>query len=306
MDNTSLYIIGNGFDLHHGMKTQFSDFQDHLEGNNRDLLDALETYLLHDELWSDFEEALATLDIDTILENASDFLVPYSAEEWSDAYHHNFQYEIDQIVGLLSYKLKEAFTTWVKQVVIPTRYQVSHKILPLNKEALFLNFNYTPTLETLYDIPVSNIVYIHGSIVQDDNDLILGHARNPDTNPPVIEVSNPEDEDPRVLEGNGLIDQYFSQTFKPTGKIIKENESFFDHLVEIQKVHIYGHSLREVDKPYFEAIVKHIDLDKVEWTVSYRSEKKRLEFHDTLISLGVKASSIQFVNLDILSKGTAA
>ena len=39
---------------------------------------------------------------------------------------------------------------------------------------MFLNFNYTDTLEKVYGIPASNILYIHGNALRGNN-LILGH-----------------------------------------------------------------------------------------------------------------------------------
>jgi hypothetical protein len=303
MHNKSLCIIGNGFDLHHGMKTSYWDFRDYLETTNKELLDVIETYLVSDELWSDFEEALATLDINTMLDYASGFLVSYSAEDWSDSYHHDYQYEIDQIVGSLSHRLKEAFTAWIKEVKVPIKSQVADKILPLEKDALYLSFNYTPTLEKLYSVPIAKTTFIHGSITNGDNNLVLGHAWNPKDNSPMINEKYPEDMDTRVLEGNELINKYFSETYKPTDKIITDNKSFFESLDSIQDIYIFGHSLSTVDIPYFKAIIDHIDIEKVRWIASYRSEKKRLKLESNMKDLGIHSSNIQFVKLDSLSRG---
>ncbi len=297
MDNISLYIIGNGFDRHHDIKSNYANFKDYLKSTDKALLDVVETYLLHDNLWSEFEVALATLDIDTVLENTSGFLMSYSAEDWSDAYHHDYQYEIDQIVGSLSHKLKEAFTAWIKGVKIPTKSQVSDKILPLEKDALYLSFNYTPTLEKLYSVPIAKTTFIHGSITNGDNNLVLGHAWNPKDNSPMINEKYPEDMDTRVLEGNDLINEYFSETYKPTDKIITDNKSFFESLDSIQDIYIFGHSLSTVDIPYFKAIIDHIDLEKAKWTISYFHNDDLFELRQTIKDLGIDLSMVQLLKL---------
>ncbi|MCB8999333.1 MAG: hypothetical protein H6540_04595 [Bacteroidales bacterium] len=51
-----LYIIGNGFDIHHGIKSKYSDFKDYVEKNDKVLFDSLEKYFNQDELWSDLKK----------------------------------------------------------------------------------------------------------------------------------------------------------------------------------------------------------------------------------------------------------
>lgn len=59
-----LYIIGNGFDLIHGMKTSYSDFKDWLLSVGYiEILEELQSiYKIQENdeflLWSDFEKAL--------------------------------------------------------------------------------------------------------------------------------------------------------------------------------------------------------------------------------------------------------
>ena len=50
-----LYIIGNGFDLHHGINSSYKDFQEWMYENNPDVIEkADEIYgICDDEWWSD-------------------------------------------------------------------------------------------------------------------------------------------------------------------------------------------------------------------------------------------------------------
>lgn len=51
----------------------------------------------------------------------------------------------------------------------------SKKIELKTDDAAFLTFNYTPTLETLYNIDENIIFHIHGKAGTDD-ELVLGHG----------------------------------------------------------------------------------------------------------------------------------
>ena len=52
-----LYIIGNGFDLHHEINSSYKDFHEWMYENNPDVIEkADEIYgICDDEWWSDFE-----------------------------------------------------------------------------------------------------------------------------------------------------------------------------------------------------------------------------------------------------------
>ena len=57
-DGHALYIIGNGFDLMHGVKSSYYAFRDSL-GKQNSLRNILENYLTPEDIWADFENALA-------------------------------------------------------------------------------------------------------------------------------------------------------------------------------------------------------------------------------------------------------
>lgn len=119
----NLYIIGNGFDLYHEIHSKYSDFKQYLFLNDRIIHDLVEEFIPIEKEWSDLEAALAQIDVNSIVDNASQFLVSYGADDWSDAYHHDYQYEIDKIIKGLSIELKSRFTAWVKQLKIPPHSQ---------------------------------------------------------------------------------------------------------------------------------------------------------------------------------------
>lgn len=57
-----LYVIGNGFDLMHGVKSSYYDFGKTIGRRSR-LRFYLENYLKADDLWADFEGALAKINV---------------------------------------------------------------------------------------------------------------------------------------------------------------------------------------------------------------------------------------------------
>ena len=58
----NLIILGNGFDLAHGLQTKYSDFRDYIWNNNREFYKQLTKYIFEDDLWNDFENALGSFD----------------------------------------------------------------------------------------------------------------------------------------------------------------------------------------------------------------------------------------------------
>lgn len=266
--NEKLYIIGNGFDLHHGMPTTYKDFGRYLKEVDQETYKFVCDYLaggdLDDLFWYQFEEALGWFDRDTLEDRASDFLMPYGSDDWSDAYHHNYQYEIEQVANALSVTLRGHFSDWVASIQNPKTCNLS-----IDQKALYLTFNYTTVLEHLYGIPGANILHIHGAVGDSSEDIILGHARdfqNISTHgaPNAIEVA-----DTRIYEGNQIIEEYFQKTAKPTAKIIASNEAFWSRLYSVKRVSVLGHSLEIVDLPYLKHINDIIGSNCPKWAFSY-------------------------------------
>ncbi len=291
MSDKRLYIIGNGFDIFHGVKSKYSDFKDYVENNDNDLFEALEEYFNTDELWSDFEETLAYIDTDKIVDDASDFLVSYGADDWSDAYHHDYQYEVQRAIDVVTVALKEHFTKWILSLDIPDTVK-----LKLPASSLYLTFNYTDTLERTYKISPAQIIYIHNKAINETSTLILGHSRQPTPDNSFDKEADWEDQDVRVAEGNRILDKYFEETYKNTDTIIKEKKSFFGKLSNIEEVFVLGHSISPVDIKYFQTVFNTVSKNST-WTVSYYSDDQKEKFTETLTSIGVSADKINLVKL---------
>lgn len=287
--NKRLYIIGNGFDIHHGLKSSYWHFRSFVELHDKTLFENLEKYFNPDDLWSDFESTLEHLDTEKIVDEASNYLNSYGDPNWKDSMHHDYQYEIDTRIKILTTQLKQRFTEWVLQLSPPQVDEI--KFLGLNTNSFFLTFNYTLTLEKLYGIKSSNILHIHNKIEDINSNLILGHSREPNESNS-FNKDHDEDDDVRVIEGNKLLDAYFEFTYKTTTKLIHDNITFFKNLEGIEEIYVLGHSMAEVDSPYFQKIIEIINIDKVLWKVSYHFDFEAKKHHSFLTKLGILDKNI--------------
>ena len=166
-----LYIIGNGFDIHHGLDTRYQSFANYLAKNNSEVYDLLLNYYglpditnpeLTDEeyaLWSRFEQALSDLDYLSVLDDNSDLIASPGAEDFRDRDWHSYQIEMELIIKDLTTTLINDFNTFILEVEyesIP-----DDTLIKLEENSHFLNFNYTETLQENYGIPEGRITYIH-------------------------------------------------------------------------------------------------------------------------------------------------
>lgn len=289
----TLYVIGNGFDLYHEMKTSYSDFCRFVKRADSNVFYRIERYLPLFENWSNLEEALGSIDLDQIIDDASQVLMSYGAENWSDSGHHDYQYEIQQSVIAVSSQLVDHLQKWISQVPEPDISHLNESSFSFDSEAKFLNFNYTQTLQNSYRINTDRVLHIHGDV----SFPILGHAWSPEDITPEWLSYSDEDMDTRVIEGNEILKPIFQETFKPTAEIIQENLLWFQSLKSIESIYVFGHSLSEVDSAYFHEIFRQVSSQKTIWNISYYHASELGSHKKFIKSLGVSASLVKYNQL---------
>lgn len=309
-----LYIIGNGFDRAHDLKTSYWDFRTYLKRYAEDFLIELEkSYgywpydpdeyhvpkekqrsalrehddVLYDELWKTFEEQLGHPDeteIDSVCDSAIGSLQnlesgPVQIEDTLNAY---FREQFQFIQELQGYLLK-----WVKQIRLNKAIVKKNELLN-NSTDLFLTFNYTPTLERVYKIDPSNICHIHGrkppycSVAP-----IIGHG-----NKQAIEQRRKWQHECEELfdedrsSKNKAIADFYQRTFKDTGKALLMNLSFFNRINDVDSIEVIGHSLGDVDMPYFKDILERVGSD-TPWIVYYYDKDKKTDMENMIRTIGV-------------------
>jgi hypothetical protein len=271
MDSSeTLYIIGNGFDLYHGLSTQYSDFSKYLHNYDKELLYMLESFIDSPELWSDFEYNLAKLHIESIIEHIEDLLPDIDSERDGDKYF--CPDEAHRIIDMLTIGLRCKIRDWVlfaSQFCVPPRFNLS-------KNGKFLSFNYTQTLENLYGI--NDVFHIHGvaeksrfdPFKEDSKDIIFGHNVQHGKSMKKSKLSDKNDFNQiyAIEESYSEISQYWQKSFKDSKTIINSHKSFFVGLHDIKNIVIIGHSLSDVDLDYFAKIAYHAqNVDN--WYITY-------------------------------------
>ncbi|PHM72075.1 bacteriophage abortive infection AbiH family protein [Xenorhabdus sp. KJ12.1] len=181
-----LYVIGNGFDVHHGIDTRYTSFGLYLKNNYSETYELLiEHYGLSDlnpnystsmsdPLWSEFETSMSLLDKDSVLEANMDAMPNYSSDDFRDRDRYTLEIEMERILGLLTTDLYKAFKEFILAVQFP---QFDHsRSVNIDRDAVYLTFNYTDTLSQYYAIPDENVLFIHGKADEHVDELILGHS----------------------------------------------------------------------------------------------------------------------------------
>ncbi|WP_428003788.1 AbiH family protein [Acidovorax sp.] len=165
-----------------------------------------------------------------------------------------------------------------------------------------MTFNYTDTLQRVYGIQHANVVHIHGSASQANDELVLGHGWHRTPTDSFNHGINFEEADTREIEGNEIIDEYFSSTFKPTARIIEENQAFFQSLENVSMVLVMGHSLSSVDLPYLREIRSHLRNERVRWRVSFHGDSR--DAQEGMRNIEIPTENVRFFSLSEPSRWT--
>lgn len=262
-DRNTLYYIGNGFDLFHGVKTKFIHFYSwlNLKDENHEMFASkmenifLQSSIHGNSLWTDFEKALGNFDVDMVHQS-------FSGIEENRIFDEAYQKRAASYVHEPFSKIASYLNEWAKQINIES----VHPILPIGKESLYLSFNYTLLLENVYKICCQNIFHIHHSI-QDSEPLIVGHNKE---FPHFYDYT----ENINIQKSQENLSQEINQLKKPTSKIIGMHKKYFNSLSNITKVVVFGHSLSCIDKPYFDEVLHNVQ-DNAKWVfVVYDSDAK--------------------------------
>lgn len=267
----TLYVIGNGFDLHHNLPTQYSNFSKYLEKTNIELFSALEICCNFDYKWKDFEDKLSTFNISSLTFDNKDLI---------DDGQNCLIGILEQAKEKIKY-LKNDLNNWILETIKYPDLEDVNEPVEFQENALFLSFNYTRTLEEVYGI--KNVWHIHNipkRIIKnrydsfpDDkviSELVVGYDKNKKISKTNFEYEN-------MICGYNF-EEILLLLQKPTSSIISSHKKKFNNYSNFDKVVILGHSLGECDIPYFQEIEQKIS-SKAFFEISYydRSEKLELE-----------------------------
>ena len=303
-----LFIIGNGFDIAHDLKTNYLYFKkfvyqqaygkdellESLQGENaiklylsgvdeEILLEEIDDYcilemqtsldlypddvdlykLLYqlmgqitetEKFWSDFEEKLANFKKVSIA--TMDFLDDEG--DLNGSMMANNANEIGEILAeYIDYSLNKLFKLWIEETysdwkdrILTKDEESQSKLLKdtvlKNSDALFINFNYTKTLEDLYRIPEEQVFHLHGVIGGEK--FIFGHGFDDE-----VSDFNP-------LDVGAYLEEVVIKLKKPVENVLSNYNELFERLSSVKEIYFIGFGIRSeqrwVDSPYLKAIFK--------------------------------------------------
>ncbi|WP_176969583.1 bacteriophage abortive infection AbiH family protein [Segatella bryantii] len=280
-DDERLYVIGNGFDVHHRIESKYSDFEKWVRKNkDSDLVNLMDTFFSNArDFWNDIEKALGEYNEESI----TDFCEPENPEDFK--YDHPGQWQagiedsIPYIFGEVMDNFRNAFCEWVNNIDIT----VAKADLQLPQKSKYLTFNYTETLERCYHIPEKNVLHIHGNRMVVGDEFVLGHNSNRDTNEP---YGNDDILFPYQNAYNEVI-EIMNRWKKATDSIIDSNKQFFQSLHVCKAVSVMGVSYNGIDLPYLREISTSV-APNCKWILYYYSKNDYENAENVANILGLK------------------
>lgn len=286
-ENERLYVVGNGFDIHHGINSSYWDFKMWVQKNRKDshLIGLMDTFFSNDrEFWGDIEKALGEYDEESV----TDFCEPDNPEDF--IYDHPGQWQdglegsIPWVFGQTMDDFRDAFDAWVKSIDISDIE--TDLILP--QTSIYLTFNYTETLEAAYGIPQDNVLHIHGSRIIPGDEFVIGHGIIRDEDAPLrneeilLPYQNAYSEVIRIM----------NEWAKDPESIIERNEAFFQSLKTTKAVCIMGLSYSEIDMPYLNEIANTVPPN-CKWLLYYYTDGDRVRAESFVKDKGLQNFTIK-------------
>lgn len=278
-DENSLFIIGNGFDLAHGLQTAYKDFEKRIRANPL-LRETLKQYVDVDCWWKDLEESLAKIKYKDII-NPKDILNGiYNEGKFDIDDPESFDRDIEELIKpikLLTRELTVCFKNWIDR--LSTNISNYKFLGVLSKKSLYFSFNYTDILECNYLIPDNNVCHIHGERRKPERGIIIGHSLEEDGQDYDEKDFKNMDEDTQEIvwyvieKAYEHLEKYVGLIEKNCQKIINRHLDFFEKINKVNKITIIGHSLGRVDYPYFKKIISSCENRKtMKWYISFYSD----------------------------------
>lgn len=287
----TLYIVGNGFDKQHGLKTSYWDFRCYLEKYAEDFLIELENMYsiapfgrldkrfkknkdiqkLRDDaifkiLWKNFELCLGEANEAEMLDFSESIVSDLDLEsglvEIRDTMNVYWEEQYSFIKQLNDYVEK-----WIKQVRLYKAKPIK-KEFKNNTEDYFFTFNYTGVLERTYNIPGKHILHIHGGVSPYCNvQPVLGHGNIEKIEMFEIraeEASANFDEEKECIYK--AISNFYRRTWKDTSRCMAFHNNFYNELSKVDRIEVIGHSFGCVDMAYCNYLKYRVSKDTI-WKI---------------------------------------
>lgn len=305
----NLYIIGNGFDQHHNIQCSFLNFMEWIKENDAVLffkLTQVYNNAWEHNWWSDFESNLAQLDINYYANRKGNLYDPEyikegSIEEKTEFASRKVIEEFDRIKG----SLRNDFQKWLSEAY--GNCKKDKKIQFPNEDSIFLTFNYTKTLEEIYKIDIKQVYHIHGTI-DDKESMTVGHGLGIEELNDVLESLKPRIGEVWSEKLNRMTRFQFvtpahielatvsslesiMSLKKDVEGCIEKNKRFFNEILDVERIYVYGFSFSSIDMPYLEKIIRRTKPE-THWVISWYSQDDKRRIMDFVIRYGIQNFSV--------------
>lgn len=264
---------------------QYINFKRYAGNKLEDLYSYIDRDLDNDAAWKNFEDFLGDFSFEYFYD---DHCLNTKAESWGEA--AGVADDISNMADEFVTNIQENFRDWLDS--IEQELDEVQPRLRLDHDANFLSFNYTSTLIKAYNIKLSQIKFIHGS-VEFGPDLIFGHGENIEIEPELDK--NGDSNRHMYSDAKAAAKSPFFALKKNVEEIIRDESDYFISLKYIDQVIVIGHSLNFIDMPYFSNI-NNIANSPL-WNVCYYSPDEELQHKERLIKYGINKSKINMINI---------
>lgn len=265
-----LVICGNGFDQHHRLPTNYTDYCLFLNRNHPDIIRKMkfsdyfggastDINQTTNVFWTDVEGKL-TYDFEAHLDNTLEEFSPNYMDEKTD--YGGVEVHVEEGLSTFEDFTGLPFYEWL--MTIPVSGTPQSSLFTLSPDDYYVTYNYTDTLETVYGIPKDHILHIHGSICDLKNpksnfevhsEIQFGNPNSSKTNVEQILDSKYKNTEEEYFVRNAI--PKLARTCEAMSKDLKSNYQSLRRFLSgktINEVVVMGHSFLGVDKAYYDDI----------------------------------------------------
>lgn len=217
--------------------------------------------------WKDFENSLAQLNISYYANKKGNLYDPEyikegSTEEKTEFTSRKVIEEFDSIKD----SLRHDFQKWLSEAY--EKRPKEKKIRFPSEGSIFLTFNYTKTLEDIYEIDAKRVYHIHG-VIDDKDSMVVGHGLDEEElddmlksqelrigevwNKKLNRMTRLQIVTPKHKELAALSSlESIVSLKKDVEGCIEKNQQFFNEILDVESIYVYGFSFSSIHMPYLE------------------------------------------------------
>ena len=212
--------------------------------------------------------------------------------------------------------MRQDFQVWLSEVY--ENCTKDKKITFPSEGSIFLTFNYTKTLEDIYKIDAKRVYHIHG-VIDDKESMIVGHGLGEEElndmlksqelrigevwNKKLNRMTRLQIVTPKHKELAALSSlESIVSLKKDVEGCIEKNQQFFNEILDVERIYVFGFSFSSIDMPYLEKIIRRTK-PKTHWVISWYSQEDKRRIMDFVIRYDIQnitmINGIKFLDIQV-------